>query len=430
MKKGFTLVELLAVIVILAIIALITVPIIMNIVESSRKSSATASAYGYIDGVKIMYAKEMLSGSDFTLDGKFNVDAEGKLEGHDVEVEGTKAKGGYLTYSDGKITEGCLTIGDYKVTIENDTAKETVKGACDSSSNGDESGTNVVFNDGREIYFNVDTGEECTVEDYEAAGGLEVQSKTGNKQGCMKFYAFLDSEDSETVNLLLDHNTTAEVKWNSSLNNTEGPSTEDGQLLSQLNKDTENWHGTEIPKNYLASWEYDNQTYNYTVDYSKYKARLITTEEIAKIVKKEEKKLEELCDDSCIDSYGTFDITNGEYCDSYIYDDSASEVYCVSPNFATGGNYNGGIVTYGWLFDNLSIGSASCIIYGCKNGQIDDSYNYWTASPYVCESYVYDNIIYYSWVVSYDGTANNNNIGGLAGIRPVIEVSKSKLSNS
>ena len=46
-KNAFTLIELLAIIVILAIIALITVPIILNIIENSRKGAAQDSAYGY-----------------------------------------------------------------------------------------------------------------------------------------------------------------------------------------------------------------------------------------------------------------------------------------------------------------------------------------------------------------------------------------------
>ena len=37
MKKGFTLIELLAVIVILAIIALIATPIVLDIIDSSKK---------------------------------------------------------------------------------------------------------------------------------------------------------------------------------------------------------------------------------------------------------------------------------------------------------------------------------------------------------------------------------------------------------
>ena len=42
-KKGFTLIELLAVIVILAIIALIATPIVINIIEDSKKNSSAIS---------------------------------------------------------------------------------------------------------------------------------------------------------------------------------------------------------------------------------------------------------------------------------------------------------------------------------------------------------------------------------------------------
>ena len=51
-RKGFTLIELLAVIVILAVIALIATPIILNMINSARKSSAVDSAYGYIKAVE------------------------------------------------------------------------------------------------------------------------------------------------------------------------------------------------------------------------------------------------------------------------------------------------------------------------------------------------------------------------------------------
>ena len=51
-KKGFTLVELLAVIVILAIIALISTPIILGVIETAKKGAAEQSALGYIDAVE------------------------------------------------------------------------------------------------------------------------------------------------------------------------------------------------------------------------------------------------------------------------------------------------------------------------------------------------------------------------------------------
>ncbi len=46
MKKGFTLVELLAVIVILSVITLITVPMVMNVIEDSKKKAAVESVNG------------------------------------------------------------------------------------------------------------------------------------------------------------------------------------------------------------------------------------------------------------------------------------------------------------------------------------------------------------------------------------------------
>lgn len=47
-KKGFTLIEVLAVIVILAVIALITVPLIMNVLDKAKKGAFEDSAYGII----------------------------------------------------------------------------------------------------------------------------------------------------------------------------------------------------------------------------------------------------------------------------------------------------------------------------------------------------------------------------------------------
>ncbi len=52
MKNGFTLVELLAVIVILAIIALIATPIVLSIIDDTKKSSMLRSAEMYLNGVE------------------------------------------------------------------------------------------------------------------------------------------------------------------------------------------------------------------------------------------------------------------------------------------------------------------------------------------------------------------------------------------
>ena len=61
MKKGFTLIELLAVIVILAVIAAIAIPIIINVIEDSRRGAAIASGNGYVRAVNYKIAQEVLN---------------------------------------------------------------------------------------------------------------------------------------------------------------------------------------------------------------------------------------------------------------------------------------------------------------------------------------------------------------------------------
>ena len=55
--KGFTLVELLAVIVILAIVALITTPAILNVINNSRLEGAKDKAWGTIKSVQLAYTQ-------------------------------------------------------------------------------------------------------------------------------------------------------------------------------------------------------------------------------------------------------------------------------------------------------------------------------------------------------------------------------------
>jgi prepilin-type N-terminal cleavage/methylation domain-containing protein len=64
-KKGFTLVELLAVIVVLSVIALIAVPITLNLIEESKKNSFKSSVSGMIQSIEIFSTKKV--GSKVTL---------------------------------------------------------------------------------------------------------------------------------------------------------------------------------------------------------------------------------------------------------------------------------------------------------------------------------------------------------------------------
>ena len=131
-KSGFTLVELLAVIVILAVIALIATPLIMGTITKAKKNAAIDSAYGYMrametsigqihveDASKIMEQDEIT----FTVaDGGNSLETDGATM--EVNYKGSKpADGGTMTYNkNDRVVRGTLKISGYTVKITNDEA--------------------------------------------------------------------------------------------------------------------------------------------------------------------------------------------------------------------------------------------------------------------------------------------------------------------
>ena len=77
MKKGFTLVEVLAVIIILAIISLIIVPIVLDYVDSSRNEAEEESFSMYIKAVESAILSERLKGN--ILDGEYTINSKGDI---------------------------------------------------------------------------------------------------------------------------------------------------------------------------------------------------------------------------------------------------------------------------------------------------------------------------------------------------------------
>ena len=66
-RKAFTLIELLAVIIVLAIIALIAMPIIFNVIENAKVKSLENSAYGVVDAVRLQYMEDLMNSEDGTV---------------------------------------------------------------------------------------------------------------------------------------------------------------------------------------------------------------------------------------------------------------------------------------------------------------------------------------------------------------------------
>ena len=370
--KGFTLVELLAVIIILALLVLITGTSVTKLVKDS-KQDLSDTQIELIKSAAEMWGADNLGKLPNSGECKFItlkvLKEYGLLDSSIVDANTNEEISDDLKI---KITGTTGTYGNLVISYEVnpdsvDTCSEITK----------------TYADGEVVYFNVTTGKSCT--DY-----TEAQSSTGVKTGCMKFYAFND-DGSETVNLLLDHNTTAYVAWNSSGRNATGPS----ELLTQLASDTSAWVGTETPTNYAIDQSAVSSGAKYTVDYSAYKARLISAEEIAQIT-----------------GNTSWDVTSESsiwyYFDSLI---TTASITCTS------GDTSG--CTYGWLYDRTS---KDCTDYGCLNNSDTVTYGYWTISSHASNS---SN----AWRVNYLGYLYYSLVGedSSLGVRPVIEVLKSNL---
>ena len=107
-EKGFTLIELLAVIVILSVITLITVPMITNVIEESKKKALVSSVEGLVESANL-----------------YAIDNDGVYEFlFDEEHKGSTLKGESLDYRGTIDGEGKLYLdkeGNTSVCISNDT---------------------------------------------------------------------------------------------------------------------------------------------------------------------------------------------------------------------------------------------------------------------------------------------------------------------
>lgn len=116
--KGFTLVELLAVIVILAIIALITVPAILNLINEAREKGAQDKAWGTIDAVRLAFARsqggfsqsqENAFADSSTYEYLFKGSNDVSVGGETVRISGERPVDGTVTIN---VTTGQITCNN------------------------------------------------------------------------------------------------------------------------------------------------------------------------------------------------------------------------------------------------------------------------------------------------------------------------------
>ena len=120
MKRGFTLVELLGVIVVLAFVALITVPIVLSVINKSDDAATRRSAENYRKAIKEAVAKANLSGNRY-FPTRCTVIEQGESAGYlscvlkdnstkelVIKMEGTYPKSGTITFSESEPVETIL----------------------------------------------------------------------------------------------------------------------------------------------------------------------------------------------------------------------------------------------------------------------------------------------------------------------------------
>ena len=298
-NKGFTLVELLAVIVILALIALIATPIILNVINDAKKQAAKDSAYGYMDAVEKYIVSSELEDKSIQ-DGTYSVE---ELNSMGVSVKGSTPDNGNIEIKNSSVKSYDIGIDGYAV------SNGEVKKVSTTKS----------FKNGTAVYYNPETENKCSKE--------EAKSTTGTKSGCMKWYVFNDKEGNATVNVILDHNTTAGVAWNLTGNNSEMK-----EVKKALENDTKDWKNT---------------------------ARLITANEVAKI--------------TGYTSWGTNITGYPWFCFDTNQPDTTNE--CAKAQ---------GTSEYAWLFDYTK----ECTSYGC-NVSDSSTWGYWTSTQYVNSIHVW-----------------------------------------
>ena len=167
------------------------------------------------------------------------------------------------------------------------------------------------------VYYNPETGEK------DCSNYTKSNSLNENKIGCMKWYVIANND--ETLNLILDHNTTYNVAWNSSGNNSAGAVTANEKLKSDV-----------------SSWTSE----------AKNTARMITADEIYNITSST----------NGVSSWNSLTSTSGFY-------------------FEGGQKTGVGTSKYKWLFNYAAI----CTNYGCE--ELDNgTFGYWTSSTLVGNS--------------------------------------------
>lgn len=236
-RKGFTLVELLAVIVILAIIVLIATPIILKVIEQSKEGAAQRSVEGYLDTVEKTIIIQELKQDNNMKEGIY------ELPYLKNSVKGNTPKKGWFILDKGKIIAYSFIIDGYKI------SKAVPSG---------ESETNVTVSKGtitNTIPNTYEVVKKCKLVEGTA---LEIGSKYSCDPGDgvdKNFYILF--KEGHDVTLIMDRNIDDEIV----MYNSNGSKNEMKEVKEKIDKTTSNWDNVEVSlPNYMQIYDANNKS--------------------------------------------------------------------------------------------------------------------------------------------------------------------------
>lgn len=125
-NKGFTLVETIAVIIILGVVLSIAVPSITNVVKSTNKNRMISDAETFISEVKEYVESDTIGNTPN--DNKYTLeDIKGKTKLSKSPYGEEYKKNSYVDITNYSV---CLTDGEYKATTETEGSIKVEKGNC------------------------------------------------------------------------------------------------------------------------------------------------------------------------------------------------------------------------------------------------------------------------------------------------------------
>ena len=128
-NKGFTLVELLAVIIVLAVIATITYPAMTDLIAKAQIRGARTRAISWVDSVdKSMVNNEFTYDYNYLTPGIYDLPLDEKYK---IDVKGTKPTGGWIEVGEDGIERYSIVIDD-KYVVTNMGDEITVKKGTDT----------------------------------------------------------------------------------------------------------------------------------------------------------------------------------------------------------------------------------------------------------------------------------------------------------